>query len=282
MPYFHHAPYSYCPAIESNYTLCPEGFYGATPGLSSSSCSGPCPPSYYCPPGSTAIGTATQTITASQTVSPTQSSTATQSSSMTQTPSQTSSGSRSPSQTGSQSPSVSSSQSPTASLTPSQSATASSSPSGTRSPSSTATSSPSRSQLSTGTTSSTESQAPTRTPTRTQTPSQTTSGFLEQPVIDNTALLRNGILTSSSEPLSATLRFGVVLNWPETDPTCGPGSYNLTSISECRHQRVPKLTSTAAMTLSTPLPPCSQVSRLLLASRAQRRRWSMNFGRQVA
>lgn len=65
------------------------------------------------------------------------------------------------------------------------------------------------------------------------TPSQSASGFLDQPVIDSTNLQRFPILVTSlpgGEATSAAVRYGVALYWPEDDPRCGPGAYNLSSV----------------------------------------------------
>jgi hypothetical protein len=49
------APGHYCPAgsINATYHRCPAGRYGATPGLANSACSGACSPGYFCPEAST-------------------------------------------------------------------------------------------------------------------------------------------------------------------------------------------------------------------------------------
>ena len=46
-------PGSYCPSGSMLPTLCPAGVFGATSGLSEASCSGPCSAGFWCPEGST-------------------------------------------------------------------------------------------------------------------------------------------------------------------------------------------------------------------------------------
>ena len=96
------------------------------------------------------------------------------------------------------------------SSTPTQSIT----PTSTQSPSATVTSSNTASSSS----------------TPSLTPSQTLTGFLTQPMIDNTARGTNS-LSLSSRTLGSATWFGLSFQLPEDDPVCGPGSYRLDALT---------------------------------------------------
>lgn len=81
----------------------------------------------------------------------------------------------------------------------------------------------------------TSSQTSTRTrstsQTRTRSPSlsRTSSGFPLRPIVDNTHSLSYDV-SQSFQLLSDQDWSGIVLFWPEIDPQCGPGRYDITSV----------------------------------------------------
>lgn len=64
---------------------------------------------------------------------------------------------------------------------------------------------------------------------RSYTPTRTPSGFPLRNVIDNTDSLLNYVADTYSL-LTPSDWGGIVIFWPEADPQCGPGSYDLLSV----------------------------------------------------
>ena len=122
-------------------------------------------------------------------------------------------------------------QTPTPSVTPSQTPSSAATSSGTASISQSGSLTPSATGSASTTVTPTASSTPSPTGTRSNTASQTASGFPPQTMLDNTNALYGAISASATRVVNSTAARGIVIGFPEADPVCGPGRYDLLSLT---------------------------------------------------